>query len=518
MLRRRDFLTEPQLGKANRFEPRHKYTLLSRFALESMEIALTRDEDFESFEIANLIRVAEKLPRDFLEIAPDRIREIVVEIRDEAGLICGSKNENHGIYTFAHRSFHEYCAARELADLGDEGFQRLQQYLAQPAWRQTVLFYCGMDHRYAELVLERLLDSERNISRLELAGQCAAVLLRPQVELRLRVVTKLGEALSDTDKPAARRLLLLSLLELNRDAPFRVYAAITTVLQELIIRDDTKELFAELNRLDKETVLPLLMFMAESKKPDHQRAALQCAEEFNLEGQEKIPLLWQLLPKFENRKDTEFAALTRRQLLVGMTEGSAIARLNALPAYFEELDEAKLRTVYPFPTRTKGVANNNFVRLLVLEAAAIGRGLSLPTYLKNPTNSWEQFLAMVVNLKNPRQAKAWQTLPVDRKRWSWSIPWQRLGQIGIGLVMLGGLWATVLFFIHVHLNYDEKPLNWGIIILLSAFLNAGLLQILWPSWRSLAQYMGWLENYGIAPSNAHNMLEDEKNREKRVPG
>ena len=206
LLRRHDFLTDPGLDKANRFDYRDKYALLCRFALASMEEALARREDFEDFRVADLIAAADGLARNLLRIEPNEGRALVTEIQVHAGLIADTGNRE--TYTFAHRSFHEYCAAWELANLGDAGLQRLQGRLAQSAWRQTVLFYCGMDHRHAEQVVKQLW----NTGRLALAGHCAAVLVRPHIELRKRVVIALGAALSAKDTKGQQPLLLALLV------------------------------------------------------------------------------------------------------------------------------------------------------------------------------------------------------------------------------------------------------------------------------------------------------------------
>nr|VFJ91035.1 MAG: NACHT domain-containing protein [Candidatus Kentron sp. H]VFJ92032.1 MAG: NACHT domain-containing protein [Candidatus Kentron sp. H]VFJ98632.1 MAG: NACHT domain-containing protein [Candidatus Kentron sp. H] len=438
LLRRHDYLADPQLGKGNRFEMRDKYALLCRFALASMADASAQGEDFEDFQVADLIKSAEALARNLVQIRPEQARELIEEIRDQAGLIADTGNRE--TYTFAHRSFHEYCAARELANLGDGGFERLQSHLTDSAWRQTVLFYCGMDHRYAERVVESLLDGGRDANRLELAGQCAAVLLRPQVGLRENVVTALGKALSHTDEPAARRLLLPSLLEVGRDAPPEVYAAVDEALRGL----NPLELATNLGRLGKAAALPLLKFMVESGDAAHQKAALRGVME--LEGLERIDLLWPLLAAFQTQGDTDYATAARRELLTRMSEAEAVGRLDGLPAHFEDLDEATLKRVYPFPSRTGAVVKSNFARLLKLEADAIvqtptpssRQGLPGSSAMDGKDNQrlsaaaveaspWERFLAMVVSPKEPRAARDWQNLPVDRQRRIWSVPWQWVG-------------------------------------------------------------------------------------------
>nr|VFJ67431.1 MAG: WD40 repeat [Candidatus Kentron sp. FW] len=436
LLRRHDFLTDPGLGKGNRFDYRDKYALLCRFALESMEAALARGVDFEDFRVADLIEVADGLAQKLLSIKPNEGRELVTEIQVHAGLIADTSNRE--IYTFAHRSFHEYCAARELVNLGDEGFQRLQEHLTQPAWRQTLLFYCGMDHRHAEQVVEQLLetsDHATNPGELALAGHCAAVLVRPHIELRLRVVFGLGAALSAKDAEG-HQPLLLALLELGRDVPLEVRATVEEQLRASILREDPAELAANLGRLGK-AALPLLHFLAHSQNPDHQRTVLGPVME--LEGPEKIDLLWQLLTAFHARGDTERAAAVRRQLLLEMQAEGAVKRLDSLPVHFPELTEAELRAVYPFPAPDNAPGNDNFARLLKLEADAIGQQqLSVFPYLQGSTDSWQRFLELALGPKTPRKTWEWQNLPADRQRRVWSIPWQWLGRIGVGIVVLAG--------------------------------------------------------------------------------
>ncbi|VFM96413.1 MAG: NACHT domain-containing protein [Candidatus Kentron sp. G] len=250
LLRRHDFLIDPQLGKANHFEVRDKVALLCQFALSSMEAALARGEDFEDFPVADLIAAADGLARQLLSIEPGQARALVMEIQEQAGLIADTGNRE--TYTFAHRSFHEYCAARELANLGDEGFERLQKNLTHPAWRQSALFYCGMDHRYAKRVGGWLWDPSsheyeayKKVDKLALAGYCAAVLVRPQVDLRLRVMDASFKALSEIDSEDVNyNFLLLSLFESGQDAPQEVYATLDKSVGSLFVQGD----FAQLAR------------------------------------------------------------------------------------------------------------------------------------------------------------------------------------------------------------------------------------------------------------------------------
>nr|VFK33737.1 MAG: WD40 repeat [Candidatus Kentron sp. MB]VFK76330.1 MAG: WD40 repeat [Candidatus Kentron sp. MB] len=501
LLRRHDFLTEPGLGKGNRFDYRDKYALLCRFALASMEEALARGVDFEDFRVADLIAAADGLARNLLHIEPNEGRALVMEIQVHAGLITDTGNGE--TYTFAHRSFHEYCAARELANLGDAGLERLQEHLTQSAWRQTVLFYCGMDHRHAEQVVELLPetgDHAADLNGLALAGHCAAILVRPHIELRLRVVMALGAALSTKDTKG-QQPLLLALLELGRDASPEVRATVDEILREHIIREDAAKLSANLGRLGK-AALPLLIFMINSENATYQKAALQPVLE--LEGLEKIDLLWQLLAAFRALgdefvvlEDEEDAQAARRQLLAEMPAEGAVKRLNDLPVHFQELTEQELRAVYPFPVEGKASANNNFARLLKLEADAIDRQPSPPPYLEKPTNPWERFLALVLGPKTtPREIRDWQNLPADRQRRIWSVPWQWLGRIGVGVGLLAGLWAAVLVLMY---GPDElRQLDEAILIATMFTGGTGLaMALLWPLWRGLSRRRGWLGNYGV---------------------
>nr|VFJ58988.1 MAG: WD40 repeat [Candidatus Kentron sp. DK] len=499
LLRRHDFPGDTQLVKANQFTLEDKYELLCQFALESMEKASASNKDFEDFPLDDLIGLAEAIARYKLSIKPIEARELVMEIRDRGGLIADTGQE---IYVFAHRSFHEYCAARELVNLADEGFQRLQDHLTDPVWRETVFFFCGMSNLYARRITELLLDDEHDINRLELAGRCASVLSQPQIKLRLRVVTILHNAVSDATDYKERRKLLLSLLELVRDAPEEVYEAGDNVLRKLIIQGNPEELAIELSRLGKEAALPLLQFMVDSEEPALQQAALGSVLE--LEGLERVDLLWPLLAAFQTKGDEKRAQNARRALLGIMEKEGAVARLNEQQIYFDELTEEQLRAVYPFPTGTNQLVNGNFARLLTLEVDAVKHGSS-PPHLEKPSTSWEKFLAMVVSIKEPDEAKDWQDLPIDHARRIWSIPspWRLLGQIGVVSALLVGLWATVLLFMNGFDGLDDALV---VTALLIGFTALGMV-LAWPLWRSITKRGGWLRDYGILSGSVGNLLE-----------
>nr|VFJ49189.1 MAG: WD40 repeat [Candidatus Kentron sp. DK] len=512
LFQRHDFLDDRQRPSKNQFEMRPKYALLRRFALKSMESASAQGVDFEAFPVVDLIQSAKDLANSFPEIRQKEARKLVMEIRDEAGLICGSREGyDDGVYTFAHRSFHEYCTARELADLDNKGFQRLREHLIHPAWRQTVLFYCGIDHCHAEQVVEHLLETSGSasliddIDGIELAGHCAAALVAPQVGLRLRVVMALGEALSTIQDTDARHRLLLSLLEIGRETPPEVHTAVDKILRASVISEDPVEFTANLDRLGKTAALPLLNFMANSGDLAQQQAALRSVME--LKGLEQIDLLWQLLAVFQVQKDGVRAAETRRQLLARMPEDGAVARLNSLPVHFREMEDSELRAIYPFPDAEGRVVKTNFTCLLKLEADAINGALASHDYLKNPGTPWERFLGLVVGPKGPRKRKDWKNLPADRSRRIWAVPWQWLGRIGVGVGLLAGLWATMLVFMDGSDGVSDMdgasfPF-WIVMTVFAGFITA----LLWPLWNGIAKAIGWIEEHGVLSGKLDGLLE-----------
>jgi len=487
-------------GANSRFDPRDKYLLLQKFALHSMEEATQQKRDFEEFPIRALIGEAEGMARDSVHVSEEQAGFLVREIHTNAGLINDLGDRQN--YTFAHRSLHEFCAASQLAKLGTEGFQQLSEMLDQPAWYQTIIFYCSIDHQLAGELIETLLEQAREqmvlkhaaIHPLSLAGECAAVLASPKVLLRLRVVETLVDVLSMTPGDA-RRFLLIALLKLGRDAPEEVREAVDKALRRIIHLEQPEQLARELNRLEKSAALSLLDFMIDTDDAKRQQAALLGLTELD-ESIEKIDPLWQLLEIFYNRGDSERTDHARRQLLKLMTLEEAVARLDSLPTRLTQAaDEEAVRNIYPFTPEIE--PPSNFARLLALEAQSKDNNATIDNW-QIQGQTWQSFLnAVASSTKSDKAKNFWRNLPHDSKRRVWRIHWQTLGRVLVGLGLLAGGLASTLFLLNF--NPDERAIVALLFVVFAAVFVAFSTSALWPLWRGLARRFGWLSGYGSAP-------------------
>jgi hypothetical protein len=506
LLRRRDFHDLGNVSHANRFDARDK------FALRSMQEATQAGRDFEVFPIAVMVQEARDMARERLSIRAADARALVEEIHRNAGLTSDVGDREH--YTFAHRSLHEFCAARQLASLGEEGFRLLWQRVEATAWQQTVLFYCSLDHpnaaRLVEALLMRLASADGTLKEsdrllpMAFVGQCAAVLASPLVQLRQRVAETLEGALLQSSDDLARQHLLTALVTLGRDAPTEVRTVVDAVLRRLVSLDDPQHLAREVSRMEKSVAVSLLDFMASTETLERQRAALVGLAE--LEGVEKLPLLWQLLDMFHTRGDAEYATQTRQQLFALLEQEEAVARLNSLPTRLQgAVTEAAVRQVYPFlPIES---APTNFARLLALEAQA-KQGSPVDEPLQTPGLPWQTFVYAAVLPKSPTRARYWNHLPRDRMRPVWRVRWQTLGRVWWGAGMLAGGGASAVLAVSLTPAWDAVVWDTVAKITLVVMGIGGLtVSPCWCLWRGLSHWFGWLKEYGIVPRWMHLWLQ-----------
>ena len=499
LLRRHDFAGRRDVTKANQFAAEDKAALLQRFALASMQRATDAGRDFEEFPIAEMVAEARAMARDRLDIRAEQADDLVTEIHRKAGLIKDLGDRQ--TYLYAHRSLHEFCAARQLQRQGQAGFDTLRGYLGHPAWAQTLVFYASLDHDFAADLVQTLLeiadgnDSAGTIKALALASQCAAVLARPLVPLRLRLLTALEQAHGQATD-AGRQTLLVGLLTLGRNAPGEVRERVDTLLRRAVALEHPERLAAELNRLDRVAALALLEFMADSDDPARQRAALTGLQ--GIDGIDRIGLLWQLAEAFHHQREFNGAALARVMLINLMDKEEAVDRLNSLvPRFTTELDDREIREVYPF--LGAGLPVSNFARLLTLEARDDPRSQSVSYPFDHGTpKPLDRFLALVMGEKSADQRRRWMELPRDRKRRVWSVEtvtlgrWLIWGPLGFGMLLwviasFGGFWVLG----------DWKAI---LVVLLGGSPVLGLLTAgVWPLWRWLMGRGAWIERYGAVP-------------------
>ncbi|CAN2042063.1 NACHT domain-containing protein [Candidatus Magnetomoraceae bacterium gMMP-15] len=370
LLKRRDFADGK--GKQNQFRAEEKYDFLQRFALNSMEKAVKQKRDFEEFAISEMTRLARRFAGERLNIRAEQAEDMVEEIHTKAGLIKDLGDKSH--FVFAHRSFHEYCAAQRLKEMGDKGLKELLKNLQYSTWHQTAVFYASILHDNAEKLVTSLLnpskkltDNTDKISIIELTAKCASDLQRPLESLRLSVLEMLKKEL-ELSSSNKRQRYINSLLILARNAPQKVYAEVERTIKACIHFENPEDFAQGLSSLEKDTALSLLGFMAGSNDLIQQRAALAGLAE--MEGMEKMDVLWQLLGRFTNKNKTE-ADSARHQLfeLIEKHEG-AVIRLNNLRTQFTDIvEEETVRRVYPF--FSENAPPDNFAYLLTLEAEVV---------------------------------------------------------------------------------------------------------------------------------------------------
>ena len=414
LLRRHDFRDSRDVTKRNRFDPIDKADLLKKFALNRLIESTSQNEDFEDFSITSMVETAEALARDRLNIQKSDAEELVKEIHRNAGLIKDVGDREH--FTYAHRSIHEFCAAQHLSSLGQEGFQILCRYLNLPNWRQIITFYSSLENQHVEELITVLLNYSsqgsisQSISMLTLAGDCAAVLRRPNVPLRLKVVKHLSENIQSSEGHL-RQAVLVSLLNLGRDGPVEVKSEVEKVLKEVIDIGNIHHIAKEFGRIGANAAIPLLEFLASGSDPGRKVAALIGAS--HIHSIEKIGVLWQLIGEFHNSGDTNRKDEALIQLLDLMEKDNAVKKLNFQRPIFTGFDVSTIKRIFPFHMdRPKP---KNFETLLAIEADRAGRWGNCEDW-RNQKTDWMKFLVAATRPKTSVDQKHWINLPRDRTR------------------------------------------------------------------------------------------------------
>lgn len=471
LLRRHDF-RESDLAKANQFKAEDKFRFLRYFALESLQRATGEGRDFEEFSFEALTAAAEALAEQGkVGIAPDQAHGFVQEIHKHSGLLSALRDpkddRRDGLFVFAHRSLHEFCAAAGLAKQGEQGFRAIVEQLGNAAWRQVIFFYCAMEHDNAvqlvEAIRQRAGNGAADSQLLALAGHCAAVLAEPRPALRLAVLDQVDEALRRADG-ADRPHLLKSLLALGNSRGREIRERLDASLRRFVGIADVAEVAKEVGRMEPEVALQFLGVLAEGD--DLGRKVLALRVLWGMEGLGKIPLLWKLLLDLHNDQ-LFYKEIALAQLLSLMNIPSAVDNLNECtpnPPKALEPSLDRVKEIYPFL-----IANStpsNFILSLVWTAesskdkfdtlfkfAALNQSKLLPKMDEDgflEDKEWLfKFLQIVISQKNKEELKEWQRLPADRYRRMLKIETLRLGQSLWGVPELFGLFLTLATFVEI---------------------------------------------------------------------
>ena len=459
LLRRHDFREQKKLSEKNIFEANEKLKLLKKFALANLFSATEQNQDFEEFSIKAMIAEAQTMAQESLNIKDNEAKPFVQEIQKNAGLIKRLGDSEK--YVYAHRSIQEYCAAKALAQQGEAGFDQLWPNIENPRWRQTIIFYCSIEHDWAAKLVAKLLaiatdeiPTENQQTLLSLAGYCAASLSSPFESLREQVINKLSQKI-ESATPEHRLPLLVSVITIGRSAPANIKTLVNNRLKQFVSLENPQQFARELSRLDKDIALTLLEFMANDSSGNRQESALIGLNE--IEGIEKIDLLWYLLAIFTKRGDKDNSALARQQLLdvIGKEDG-AMLHLNNLSNRFEDsdIDEEDVRNVYPFLAAEETVSN--FSILLTFESAVAEKTTalrSMPTW-SHRTKPWLSFLAAATDPKYEKNQQQWYKLPSDRKKtilW-FNLIWVRYFLWSLTIIVPVTMWQLDLLYWKISLK------------------------------------------------------------------
>ncbi|TAN49236.1 MAG: NACHT domain-containing protein [Methylococcaceae bacterium] len=489
-------------GSANRYPAEAKFALLKAFALHSLLQAEAEGRDFEEFSYASITALAEQLAqRGVLDDQGDAAA-LVREIHIQAGLFSALQD---GVWVFAHRSLHEYCAARAAMERNrdDEGYRLITGHLHHTAWRQVIFFYAAMQEDNAVRLVETLAEqAEGEPALLPLAGHCAAVLVQPQTALRLRILENLSFAVQQADE-AHRPVLLKSLLALGNSRDARVRDKLDEHLRALVDTSDPSQVAREAGRMEPALALQFLAYLAGSPDGLRKRAALEGLAQ--LESPEKIPVLWRLLGHFLAGGDNNSSLRAMEQLLPLLAEADAVEHLNTcepLPADAAVLNQ--MADVYPFlPTKT---APTHLALLLTHYAQLESPDMRL-SGLVDP--AWRSFLKMVLVPKSPDELREWRRLPRDVGRWLPRIATITLGRGFYHLTWVGALLWMLAFWqtgIAEKIITGKYMYTLSVLISVTALSTGPIFALCWQPWRAWLNKRGLLGDLAAYPKGLQRTL------------
>jgi len=192
LLKRHDFPAGHHAEKMfNIFTSEQKLQYL-RLAALNLALAGAR---FEAFSYSDLTNVFHIYCKTSPKIRSSDRDVFLSEIIDHAGLI--RKIGDDDIYVFAHRSFHEYFAAKQLSLNAQRGVEEALERACDPLWRQIIVFLAALDHEFHDQLLAGLAETNA-----EVAGYCLGVASKFSNDVGLMVIRKL-EAMANESNAVA---------------------------------------------------------------------------------------------------------------------------------------------------------------------------------------------------------------------------------------------------------------------------------------------------------------------------
>lgn len=447
LLRRHDFGNPDDrrqgIRRRNQTSHRDKFALLQRFGLKTLVRATEHDDDFEVWPVADLIQEAREMAGHRLGISANEAETLVDEIHRHAGLITDTGDGEH--FCFAHRSLHEFCAARRLGALGEAGFEHALDKLDEPDWTQVLTFYASLEHDYAERLVETLLKRgvPRHPGRLALAGQCAAVMIDPLVELRLRVARTMGQALLAQPDPRATKLLIDALIRLGRDAAEPVRAEVEQTIRTLLNMDRPERIAEELGRLDQATAMDIIGLLIDSGEPERLHTALIGIEA--MDGVERVPVLWRLIAALAERTDMPLE-LERVLALMGvmLDDPRAAQRLLVQPPLLaDRITRNDADVAYPFTVTEQTASNLAYLAALFNAApAAVTRVRASLTAEdeKGSATPWAQLFLTMTSPREHQPSKHWARIALDRTTKLWRVQRRTAARFLLFVILVIGGW------------------------------------------------------------------------------
>jgi len=527
LLRRRDYIktindnsleankkTYMKIDDTNIFNVEDKEYILRNHALKQVIYSTEENKDFEEFSISSLIEIANKSAGLSLRIDQKQTKDIINEIHQKSGLI---KRINKHIYTFVHRTFHEYFAARQLEKEGGNGLKKILPNLYNPQWHQIIIFYISMhDNPYVHELISNLIHMLRSskkheiLSIAELTAKCLSVLKPPYIDLRLKVLNNLEEAMASASSVLKSRLLV-SLLIMGRNAPVEISQQVENIFKSNLDTESRYEIAREISRLNEEIAISLLTFMTDSNIESIKCAALDGLRE--IKSLSKITILWQLLEYFEYNKKTDLSSEARRQLfLLIENHDDAVDRLNKSIERLSNIPKDSIISAYPFLMPNKKA--NNFSKLIALEKINLIHIKNNDKFIiEKNSSSFKKFLYTSIRNKKLDEEKEWQRLPIDILKKRKSIQWQTIGWIWWALGLIINFYFFYLILDRVAI--DHAPIKRFVFVI--AILNGILISLGWQFFKYIAFKLNCIAEFGIANKVFKSLLKGKARKNKSLP-
>ncbi len=494
LVRRRELDRPPDLHPRTAKPYQLKLDLLHQFALDTLRKATREGRDFETWAVGDLKRTAEELAKIRIDFQPEDANALIREMQFDAGLIVDT---NRGPFRFAHRTFHQFCAAQRLKLLGKEGLDEALANQDEPHWSLVLTFYAALNHQEAGTLVEQLLahageSTGWNGQRLTLVAQCAAVLPDQWIDLRSKVAQALAEAL-EQEQAKGFPDLLRGLIGLARYAPARLREITDCTLRSLFALDQPERLAEQIGRLDTPTAIELLGLMVDSGDPAHRRAALigLC----NLNGIERIPLVWRLLILLAEQREQPTLRLVIDLMRSLLTTRAAVLRLNEQPPPDPELlDPDAIGRAWPWVS--VGPQVTNLARFLALArehwrtepiGALSGLLAARPVTVGERApheQTWRRLFELAVSVKDQEAESEWQGLPLASSRMLLRVQWRSLAYVvAWAAITLGAVLTAIALG-------EDPRLRSASLLLVPLVLMCGV-ALAWWVWQLAMCTLGW---------------------------